>query len=101
MRASAAWFTIIIFMSPQEAVTQPPTPPSVIMTCAACHGVDGIGRDRGIPNLAGQSRDYLAGQLRAFRSGQRQHPTMNFFAVQATRDELQQIVDYYTALPKP
>jgi cytochrome c553 len=101
MRALVAISTVAIFMSPQAAVTQPPTPPSVISTCATCHGPDGVGRDRSIPNLAGQSRDYLVRQLLAFRNGQRQHPTMNFFAVQATREELQQIVDYYTALPKP
>jgi cytochrome c553 len=83
------------------AYAQPPTPPSFVMTCAGCHGADGIGRDRSIPNLAGQSREYLARQLQAFRNGQRQHPTMNFFAVQATREELQEIANYYAALPRP
>jgi cytochrome c553 len=101
MRPLIAIFAIVIAMWPHAAVTQPPTPPSFVMACAACHGFDGIGNDRSIPNLAGQSREYLASQLLAFRSGQRQHPTMNFFAVQATREELEQIVDYYTALPKP
>ena len=61
------------------------SPPRLVMACAPCHGFDGIGHDRTIPNLAGQHRDYLSGQLTAFRSGQRIHPTMNFFSGQMTR----------------
>jgi cytochrome c553 len=101
MRLLVVIFAAVIVMFPHAAVSQSLTPPSFIMPCAGCHGADGVGRDRTIPNLAGLSRDYLVSQLLAFRNGQRQHPTMNFFAVQATREELQRIVDYYTALPKP
>ena len=101
MRLPIAAFYIFIIVGASHASAQVPLAPSFVMPCAGCHGSDGKGRDRTIPNLAGQSRDYLASQLRAFRSGQRQHPTMNYFAVQATREELQQIVDYYAALPRP
>jgi cytochrome c553 len=72
-----------------------------VLVCAPCHGFDGVGHDRTIPNLAGQHRDYLSGQLTAFRSGQRIHPTMNFFSGQMTREELEGIVAYYSALPRP
>jgi len=101
MRPFVVALGMAMIMPLQPAAAQPSTLPKFLMACAACHGFDGIGNDRSIPNLAGQSRDYLATQLRAFRDGRRQHPTMNFFAVQATREELQQIVDYYTALPRP
>jgi cytochrome c553 len=100
MRSFIVGLSIVAILGVSHVDAQVPTPPSFVMPCAGCHGSDGIGRDRSIPNLAGQSRDYLASQLRAFRSGQRQHPTMNYFAVQATREELQQIVDYYSALPR-
>jgi cytochrome c553 len=83
------------------AAAQSQSPPRLVLVCAPCHGFDGIGNDRAIPNLAGQHPDYLHNQLAAFRGGQRIHPTMNFFSGQMTREELEQIVEYYSALPPP
>ena len=72
-----------------------------MLECAPCHGFDGVGQDDGIPNLAGQHRAYLERQLLAFRSGARRHPQMNFFARQASQDELAAILDYYAGLVRP
>jgi len=45
--------------------------------CMACHGENGISVIPGIPNLAGQEREYLIKALLAYRGGQlRQDPTM-------------------------
>src|SRR5690349_6252036 len=75
--------------------------PRLVLVCAPCHGFDGVGNDQAIPNLAGQHSAYLHNQLSAFRSGQRIHPAMNFFSGQVTREELEQIVEYYSTLPPP
>ncbi len=40
-------------------------------SCASCHGVDAAGLHQLFPRLAGQHPDYLAAQLRDFRSGRR------------------------------
>ena len=40
-------------------------------TCSGCHGPQGIAIDKQFPNLAGQTRNYLAAQIRAFRDGER------------------------------
>ena len=92
---------LTMLLIPAGAGAQTPAPPRLVLVCAPCHGFDGVGHDRTIPNLAGQHRDYLVGQLTAFRSGQRIHPTMNFFSGQMTREELQGIVEYYSVLPRP
>lgn len=55
----------------------------------------------GIPNLAGQRRTYLERQVLAFRSGARRRPEMNFFARQASQDEITTILGYYAGLPRP
>src|SRR5215470_465805 len=81
-----------------SAAAEPPSAPRYLLACAPCHGFDGIGYDDRTPNLAGQHRDYLYNQLVAFRTGQRKHPQMNFFSGQMTQEELQGIVDYYSAL---
>jgi cytochrome c553 len=91
---------LLLLVIPAAAEAQTPPQPRLVLVCAPCHGFDGVGHDRTIPNLAGQHRDYLSGQLSAFRSGQRIHPTMNFFSGQMTREELDGIVEYYSALPR-
>jgi cytochrome c553 len=83
----------------QNVVAQTPRP-RLVLICAPCHGFDGIGRDRTIPNLAGQGREYLQTQMLAFRNDQRRHPTMNFFSGQVNMDEVNQLLDFYAALPR-
>ena len=50
-------------------------------SCGACHGQNGIGIIPLYPNLAGQKREHLAAQLRAFRDGSRKNPIMGPMAV--------------------
>lgn len=83
----------------QSGAAQTSPEPRFLLACVPCHGFDGIGHDGSVPNLAGQGRDYLYNQLIAFRTGQRKHPEMNFFFLQMTREELEGIIDYYSALP--
>ena len=76
-------------------------PPRLVLICAPCHGFEGIGHDRTIPDLAGQDAEYLYRQVQLFRSQKRTHPQMSFFAGQVNDEELRQLVGYYAALPKP
>lgn len=48
---------------PLDALAQLPAPPAVAAVCAPCHGLDGIGHDVEIPNIAGQHSIYLHEQL--------------------------------------
>lgn len=50
------------------------------VSCAACHGQNGIATAPDAPNLAGQPEDYLAAQLKAYRSGARKHEVMSLMA---------------------
>ena len=49
---------------------------SIMPLCASCHGIDGISSVGMYPHLAGQNAEYLAKQLRDFRSGERQDAVM-------------------------
>jgi cytochrome c553 len=89
----------VLLALPQSGAAQTASPPRVLLACAPCHGFDGIGREGSIPNLAGQSREYLHNQLTAFASGQRKHPEMNFFSGHMTQEEMQQVADYFSRLP--
>lgn len=46
------------------------------ITCAACHGIDGVSTVPSFPKLAGQNRDYLYHSLREYKSGKRKNPIM-------------------------
>jgi cytochrome c553 len=63
--------------------------------CAACHGADGISLAGDAPNLAGEVNIYLDTQLKAFRSGKREHEVMSAVAADLTDDEIRALADWY------
>lgn len=66
--------------------------------CAACHGVDGNGgADPSWPKLAGQIPEYLAEQLRDFKSGKRKNPIMNGMAAPLAEQDINDLAAYYSS----
>jgi cytochrome c553 len=67
--------------------------------CAACHGSDGAGSDKGaVPAIGGQHYGYLLAQLSGFASGLRGHP-LGAEAVSSLSDaEQQAVADYVSRL---
>lgn len=66
------------------------------MACTACH----VAHDPPeAPHLAGQSESYLAGQLRAFRSGARSHSLMNPIARQLADSDIADLAAYLANQP--
>ncbi|MDR5906127.1 cytochrome c [Franzmannia qiaohouensis] len=66
--------------------------------CAACHGLDGLSRLPDAPHLAGDSALYLAAQLRAYRSGTRQHPQMSIIAAALSDEDIADLAAWYSAI---
>lgn len=72
--------------------------------CAACHGESLAGAQPFIPGLLGLPRDYLNGQLGAWRSGQRravEPDCMAQIARQLRPDEIHAISQWLAAQPVP
>jgi cytochrome c553 len=67
-------------------------------TCVACHGKNGIGLIDLYPNLAGQKREYLAAQLRAFRDGSRKNPIMSPMAAHLADSDIENLAAYFASL---
>lgn len=85
-----------------SALAQPaaaPVKPAGVEACQACHGPGGISVNPAIPNLAGQKPDYLAGQLKAFKAGDRKNDLMNALARQLSDADMKAIGQYFGALP--
>jgi cytochrome c5 len=67
--------------------------------CFACHNVDGKAKIPGVPNLAGQNRDYLANALLAYRDGKtRQNAAMNAMAAPLSDRDVANISAYFSLL---
>ncbi len=73
--------------------------PDQLSSCVPCHGLDGIGHDDEIPNLAGQNQAYLFNQLRAFHEGRRKHKEMDYMSRKMTDEEMRALAAYFAALP--
>ena len=56
--------------------------------CKTCHGIDGIAKIPIAPHIAGESKVYLQTQLKAFRSGKRQHEMMSVVAKQLPDEDI-------------
>jgi cytochrome c553 len=65
--------------------------------CAACHGADGNSPNAVWPNLAGQHADYIVKQLKAYKSGERQEPSMTPMAAPLSEQDMYDIAHYYAA----
>jgi len=68
------------------------------MMCSACHGVAGVSAIPTYPNLAGQKEAYLLKQLKDFKSGQRNDPTMKGMVAALTEADMADLAAYYSSL---
>ncbi len=71
------------------------TAPRSVAQCVMCHGVLGLSATPDAPHLANQPRIYLVAQLKAFRSGSRQHAVMNVIAKPLTDDDIDAAADWF------
>ena len=65
-------------------------------SCAICHGTSGVNAG-GMPNLAGQPKDYLVLQLRDFRDGKRPATIMHQIAKGLTEEQIDSVATFYAA----
>jgi len=70
--------------------------------CTSCHGAAG---EREVPlwtggysKLAGMAPDKFVAALKAYRSGQRFHPMMQFFVVPMSEKDMEDMAAYYSSL---
>lgn len=66
--------------------------------CAVCHGALGLSVTPDAPNLAGQPQVYVEAQLRAYRSGKRQHEVMAVMAKPLSDDDIRALAVWYGSL---
>jgi cytochrome c553 len=70
----------------------------VAATCAVCHGLDGLAKNPDAPNLAGESPTYIVKQLKAFKSGERQHEQMTIIAQSLSDDDIANVAAWFSGI---
>ena len=68
------------------------------VTCAACHGGEGISPTGIWPNLAGQKEQYLLAQLKAFKDGTRVNAQMAPMVANLSDEDMANLAAYYSSL---
>lgn len=91
---------LAVLLASLPAVAQEQRPRDHITQCFACHGDDGIAKDREVPHLAGQNEVYLLNQLRHFKNGKRPHKEMRVMSRVMSDEEMREIAAYFAALPR-
>jgi cytochrome c553 len=68
------------------------------VTCAGCHGPDGISANPQWPNIKGQNAPYIEAQLKAFKSGTRANAMMASIAQGLTDADMANLAAYFASL---
>ena len=73
-----------------------------VSMCVGCHGIPNyktaFPKTYRVPRIAGQKVDYLVSALKAYRGGQRNHPSMKAVAGSMTDQDIADIAAYYSSL---
>src|SRR5713101_6069407 len=67
------------------------------MMCQACHGLDGLSKTPDAPNIAGQTEQYIAAQLQAFKAGTRKSDAMSVVAPSLSDNDVEDLAAYFSA----
>lgn len=71
---------------------------AVAALCAGCHGMDGIGREPGVPHLAGQYADYIHAGLTRYKTGDGKDERMNAVVAGLADEDMTNVAAYYASL---
>lgn len=76
-----------------------PAAPAKVETCVGCHGIPGykavFPEVFQVPMLGGQSAQYIESALKAYRKGDRKHPSMRGVAAGLTDQDIAALAAYY------
>ena len=94
-------YIIWLFLFSISNVFAEKTPEELSSTCLGCHGVvsyNNISPTYKVPKLGNQHKDYLVAALKAYKSGERSHPTMRAHASNLSDSDITKIAEYFSSI---
>jgi cytochrome c553 len=86
--------------STQAADGNPDAGKKKTQMCTGCHGIEGFRTAfpevYSVPKLGGQSANYIVAALKAYKSGDRVHPSMRAIAGSLSDQDMSDLAAYYT-----
>ncbi len=86
---------------PAQATGDPRAGQLKTSMCAGCHGIPGwrtaYPRVYSVPKLGGQHADYIVAALKAYKSGERNHPSMVGIVADLSEQDMEDIAAYYAS----
>jgi cytochrome c553 len=84
---------------PAAAVSEGQRLDNAIALCIGCHGIPGYKTAfpsvYHVPKIAGQQPGYIINALKAYKSGERSHPSMRGIAASLTDEDMADLAAYY------
>lgn len=75
-----------------------------VRMCIGCHGIPGYKTAfpdvYHVPKIAGQQPAYIVNALKAYKSGERSHPSMRGIAASLTEEDMKKLAEYYAGPAK-
>jgi cytochrome c553 len=72
---------------------------NALAMCTGCHGIPGyktaFPEVYHVPKIAGQQPAYIINALKAYKSGERSHPSMRGIAASLSEEDMKQLAEYY------
>jgi len=72
---------------------------NALAMCIGCHGIPGYKTAfpdvYHVPKIAGQQPGYIINALKAYKSGERSHPSMRGIAASLSEEDMKQLADHY------
>lgn len=96
---AGAVFTATALMPGAAAANDAAAGKQKAQSCVMCHGENGIAQMPGAPNLAGQPAQYLAEQLKQYRSGKRANEIMGVIAKPLSDQDIADLAAWYASIP--
>lgn len=89
--------------APERSGEKAGSTPRFQSMCVGCHGIPyyqtAFPQVYHVPKIAGQSRQYIVNALKAYKAGDRSHPSMQGIAKSLSDDDMAALAAYYGADP--
>jgi len=111
MKRIAASGLMVLALACSQALAQQPAAAGdakraelKISMCVGCHGIPAyrtaFPEVYSVPLIAGQAPDYLVNALKAYKSGERNHPSMRGIASSLSDQDMADLAAYYSQAKK-
>jgi cytochrome c553 len=92
---------LMVLAVPVQAAGDPKAGQLKTSMCAGCHGIPGwrtaYPTVYSVPKLGGQHAEYMVTALKAYKSGERSHPSMVGIAGSLSEQDMEDLAAYYAS----